>query len=264
MSLKCLCMLKVYMWPSFCVRLFQRGQLWTGCADSGELCLWQTNNHRRPSKRISLPGSSGVTCMIRVKDQVSCATCELTCMCMQTVAVLCYLYFCKWSWFFFVFIRVSLTHCYLSLMPSPPLRSGWAVVAGAMSEASVTVSVMVSWEVRCWWWTQRATPWQRSCRPIQTASRHSAPLRIATSWVALHAAMVRSPSGQSSRERRQRAQVKQKRNMWRGEKNKKGTCEDIHKTWQNVCPFEYLTVSTRSSCGRLTRGRQEDKMGDNE
>ncbi|XP_054477043.1 DENN domain-containing protein 3-like isoform X1 [Anoplopoma fimbria] len=48
----------------------ERGQLWTGCADSGELCLWHTNNHRRPFKRISLPGSSGVTCMIRVKDQI--------------------------------------------------------------------------------------------------------------------------------------------------------------------------------------------------
>ncbi|XP_027142101.1 DENN domain-containing protein 3 isoform X2 [Larimichthys crocea] len=48
----------------------ERGQLWTGCADSGELCLWHTNNHRHPSKRISLPGSSGVTCMIRVKDQL--------------------------------------------------------------------------------------------------------------------------------------------------------------------------------------------------
>ncbi|XP_033496322.2 DENN domain-containing protein 3-like [Epinephelus lanceolatus] len=48
----------------------ERGQLWTGCADSGELFLWHTNNHRRPFRRISLPGSSGVTCMIRVKDQV--------------------------------------------------------------------------------------------------------------------------------------------------------------------------------------------------
>ncbi|XP_062278591.1 DENN domain-containing protein 3-like [Scomber scombrus] len=48
----------------------ERGQLWTGCADSGELCLWHTSNHRRPFKRISLTGSSGVTCMIRVKDQI--------------------------------------------------------------------------------------------------------------------------------------------------------------------------------------------------
>uniref|UniRef100_A0A3B4GJX7 DENN domain-containing protein 3-like n=1 Tax=Pundamilia nyererei TaxID=303518 RepID=A0A3B4GJX7_9CICH len=52
------------------VCLFQRGQLWTGCADSVELCLWHTNNHRHPFKIISLPGSSGVTCMIRVKDQI--------------------------------------------------------------------------------------------------------------------------------------------------------------------------------------------------
>ncbi|XP_059196232.1 DENN domain-containing protein 3-like isoform X2 [Centropristis striata] len=48
----------------------ERGQLWTGCADLGELCLWNTKNHRQPSKRISLPGTSGVTCMIRVKDQI--------------------------------------------------------------------------------------------------------------------------------------------------------------------------------------------------
>ncbi|XP_042345689.1 DENN domain-containing protein 3-like [Plectropomus leopardus] len=54
----------------------ERGQLWTGCADSGELCLWHTNNHRRPSKRIPLPGTSGVTCMIRVKDQIWVGCCS--------------------------------------------------------------------------------------------------------------------------------------------------------------------------------------------
>ncbi|XP_056299493.1 DENN domain-containing protein 3-like isoform X2 [Pseudoliparis swirei] len=48
----------------------ERGQVWTGWANSGELCLWHTNNHTRPSKRISLPSCSGVTCMIRVKDQI--------------------------------------------------------------------------------------------------------------------------------------------------------------------------------------------------
>ncbi|XP_063734972.1 DENN domain-containing protein 3-like isoform X2 [Eleginops maclovinus] len=48
----------------------ERGQLWTGCSDSGELIIWHTNNHTSPFKRISLPGSSGVTCMIRVKDQI--------------------------------------------------------------------------------------------------------------------------------------------------------------------------------------------------
>uniref|UniRef100_A0A3Q0SBF3 DENN domain containing 3 n=1 Tax=Amphilophus citrinellus TaxID=61819 RepID=A0A3Q0SBF3_AMPCI len=53
------------------VCLFQRGELWASCATSAELCLWQTNNHKHPFKIISLPRSSGVTCMIRVKDQVS-------------------------------------------------------------------------------------------------------------------------------------------------------------------------------------------------
>ncbi|KAM6910026.1 DENN domain-containing protein 3-like isoform 1-T1 [Xenentodon cancila] len=48
----------------------ERGQLWTGCSDAEELCLWQVNNHKYPSKRISLPGCSGVTCMIRVKNQI--------------------------------------------------------------------------------------------------------------------------------------------------------------------------------------------------
>ncbi|XP_047454775.1 DENN domain-containing protein 3-like isoform X2 [Mugil cephalus] len=47
----------------------ERGQLWTGCAESSELCLWHIENLRRPYKRIALPSSSGVTCMIRVKDQ---------------------------------------------------------------------------------------------------------------------------------------------------------------------------------------------------
>ncbi|KAM4601561.1 DENN domain-containing protein 3-like [Polymixia lowei] len=52
------------------ILILERGQLWAGCADSGELCLWHTKDHIHPFKRISLPGSSGVTCMIRVKDQI--------------------------------------------------------------------------------------------------------------------------------------------------------------------------------------------------
>lgn len=48
----------------------EHGQVWTGCSDSVELCLWQTNNLKQPPKRISLPGTSGVTCMIRVKNQI--------------------------------------------------------------------------------------------------------------------------------------------------------------------------------------------------
>ncbi|MED6257748.1 hypothetical protein ATANTOWER_030759 [Ataeniobius toweri] len=48
----------------------ERGQVWTGCSDSVELCLWQINNLKQPPKRISLPGTSGVTCMIRVKSKI--------------------------------------------------------------------------------------------------------------------------------------------------------------------------------------------------
>ncbi|CAJ1062158.1 DENN domain-containing protein 3-like isoform X1 [Xyrichtys novacula] len=48
----------------------ERGELWTGCADLGELCLWKTKNCKHPFKRISLSGCSGVTCMIPVKNQI--------------------------------------------------------------------------------------------------------------------------------------------------------------------------------------------------
>uniref|UniRef100_A0A673B4I4 DENN domain-containing protein 3-like n=1 Tax=Sphaeramia orbicularis TaxID=375764 RepID=A0A673B4I4_9TELE len=48
----------------------QRGELWTGSSDSGELSLWYTNYNRRPFKTISLSGCSGVTCMIQVKDKI--------------------------------------------------------------------------------------------------------------------------------------------------------------------------------------------------
>ncbi|KAK2844521.1 hypothetical protein Q5P01_011180 [Channa striata] len=58
--------------PSFSsfIVIPEQGQLWTGCVNSGELCLWHTNNRRCPSKTVSLPGSSGVTCMIQVKKQI--------------------------------------------------------------------------------------------------------------------------------------------------------------------------------------------------
>ncbi|XP_030014403.1 DENN domain-containing protein 3-like isoform X2 [Sphaeramia orbicularis] len=48
----------------------ERGELWTGSSDSGELSLWYTNYNRRPFKTISLSGCSGVTCMIQVKDKI--------------------------------------------------------------------------------------------------------------------------------------------------------------------------------------------------
>lgn len=53
-----------------CVHFFQQGQLWAGCTDSGQLFLWHTNHRCPRSQRISLPGVSGVTCMIQVKNQV--------------------------------------------------------------------------------------------------------------------------------------------------------------------------------------------------
>lgn len=91
-------------------------------------------------------------------------------------------------------------------MLSPPIRYGWVVGAEAVSQVSVTVS----WEVRCLWWTQRATLWQKSCRPIQTASRHCALLRIAMSWVALHSVMARLPSGKFNRGSRKKKCAQEK------------------------------------------------------
>ncbi|KAJ3598250.1 hypothetical protein NHX12_001761 [Muraenolepis orangiensis] len=52
------------------VLITEQGQLWTGCADSGELCVWHTKDPKSPFKRIPLQGISGVNCMIRVKDQI--------------------------------------------------------------------------------------------------------------------------------------------------------------------------------------------------
>uniref|UniRef100_H3DM09 DENN domain containing 3 n=1 Tax=Tetraodon nigroviridis TaxID=99883 RepID=H3DM09_TETNG len=48
----------------------QRGQLWAGCTDSGQLILCHTDQRHPKSQRISLPGVSGVTCMIQVKNQI--------------------------------------------------------------------------------------------------------------------------------------------------------------------------------------------------
>ncbi|XP_061771718.1 LOW QUALITY PROTEIN: DENN domain-containing protein 3-like [Nerophis ophidion] len=48
----------------------EQGQLWTGLADSGDLYLWHTDGHEPSLEKISLTGCSGITCMIRVKDQI--------------------------------------------------------------------------------------------------------------------------------------------------------------------------------------------------
>uniref|UniRef100_A0A3Q3E0K2 Uncharacterized protein n=1 Tax=Hippocampus comes TaxID=109280 RepID=A0A3Q3E0K2_HIPCM len=53
----------------------ERGELWTGLADSGELYVWHADGHKAAFKKISLTGCSGVSCMIRVKDQIWVGCC---------------------------------------------------------------------------------------------------------------------------------------------------------------------------------------------
>ncbi|KAL2083902.1 hypothetical protein ACEWY4_019420 [Coilia grayii] len=48
----------------------ERDQIWTSCADSPELCVWHSDNLQKPAQRIELPDSAGVTCMLRVKNQI--------------------------------------------------------------------------------------------------------------------------------------------------------------------------------------------------
>ncbi|KAJ8273365.1 hypothetical protein GJAV_G00100790 [Gymnothorax javanicus] len=48
----------------------EREQLWTGCIDMAEVCVWNPRDLSRPFQRISLHDCSGVSCMIRVKDQI--------------------------------------------------------------------------------------------------------------------------------------------------------------------------------------------------
>ncbi|XP_076846706.1 DENN domain-containing protein 3 isoform X2 [Brachyhypopomus gauderio] len=47
-----------------------RGEIWTGLGDSGELWAWPLTGPAEPSHRVVLPECSGITCMIRVKEQV--------------------------------------------------------------------------------------------------------------------------------------------------------------------------------------------------
>lgn len=166
--------------PGVCVYFFQRGQLWAGCTDSGHLFLWHTDHRCARPQRISLPGVSGVTCMIQVKNQVRTR---------------------KRRQGKFLFLTDD-----FSLTSAPPFSYGWAAM----------VSVMVRWEVWWWWWILRATLWQKSCRPTRTASRHFAQLRIATYWAAPHAMMARLPSGMLSEDLGMLARIKKKRNfMWK-------------------------------------------------
>ncbi|XP_051574526.1 DENN domain-containing protein 3 isoform X2 [Myxocyprinus asiaticus] len=50
--------------------LMETKQIWTSFTDSAELCIWDCTDPTNPPNRVTLPNCSGVTCMIRVKDQV--------------------------------------------------------------------------------------------------------------------------------------------------------------------------------------------------
>ncbi|XP_061598363.1 DENN domain-containing protein 3-like [Cololabis saira] len=45
-------------------------ELWSVCADSGEVCIWHIRNSSEPSRRLVLQDCSGCYCMIKVKNQV--------------------------------------------------------------------------------------------------------------------------------------------------------------------------------------------------
>ncbi|KAJ8334059.1 hypothetical protein SKAU_G00396980 [Synaphobranchus kaupii] len=50
--------------------LTERDQLWTGCVDMAEVCIWNTSDLSKPFQRIPLQDCTGVTCMIKVKNQI--------------------------------------------------------------------------------------------------------------------------------------------------------------------------------------------------
>ncbi|XP_046690744.1 DENN domain-containing protein 3 isoform X1 [Silurus meridionalis] len=56
-------------YSSFIV-LNERSQVWTGCTDAGELCVWYPGDLQKPSQRIQLPDCTSVICMIKVKNQI--------------------------------------------------------------------------------------------------------------------------------------------------------------------------------------------------
>uniref|UniRef100_A0AAZ3P5C2 DENN domain-containing protein 3 n=1 Tax=Oncorhynchus tshawytscha TaxID=74940 RepID=A0AAZ3P5C2_ONCTS len=63
--------LTVYYYSIFStVCFFQRGQLWTSCSDSDELCLWHCKDLTKPFLRVRLQNCTGVNCMIKVKNQI--------------------------------------------------------------------------------------------------------------------------------------------------------------------------------------------------
>ncbi|XP_041933016.1 DENN domain-containing protein 3 isoform X2 [Alosa sapidissima] len=54
-----------------CFLLFdETEQLWSGCADADELCVWHCRDLTKPFHRIQLQDCAGVLCMIKVKNQI--------------------------------------------------------------------------------------------------------------------------------------------------------------------------------------------------
>ncbi|TRY82271.1 hypothetical protein DNTS_009373 [Danionella cerebrum] len=47
-----------------------RELVWAGFRDAGELCAWHTRDLNKPFIRIQLKDCSGVTCLLRVKNQI--------------------------------------------------------------------------------------------------------------------------------------------------------------------------------------------------
>ncbi|KAM9493641.1 DENN domain-containing protein 3 isoform 1-T1 [Clarias gariepinus] len=58
-----------FSYSSFLV-FIEKNQMWTGCTEAGELCLWHLADLEKPFQRIQLPDCTGVICMIRVKNQI--------------------------------------------------------------------------------------------------------------------------------------------------------------------------------------------------
>ncbi|XP_028820569.1 DENN domain-containing protein 3 isoform X2 [Denticeps clupeoides] len=55
---------------SCCLLLDEKEQLWSGSADSGQLCVWRCGDLSGTFQKIQLPDCTGVLCMIKVKDQI--------------------------------------------------------------------------------------------------------------------------------------------------------------------------------------------------
>ncbi|XP_061521113.1 DENN domain-containing protein 3 isoform X1 [Phycodurus eques] len=50
--------------------LLEREEVWSICADSGDVCIWHTKDTSEPYHRVALQDCTGCHCMIKVKNQV--------------------------------------------------------------------------------------------------------------------------------------------------------------------------------------------------